>query len=327
MFSLMKIKNILFVFILLNGLFLSNIYAQKYDAVDEIVDRYPKSLSSPDQLISLINKDFSRSDEKARAVFRWVATTISYDISLSESMKYSSVNAFSYKTESEKVAKEKKFKMDLVNTTMSTKKTVCHGYAALVEHLYLKLGFEAKIILGNLRTNPSQIGELPNVLNHAWNVVKIDNKWEFVDATIAAGYVSGKSKLFKFDYNDAYFFTSPERFFLNHYPSDEKWLLVNKNKNDFAPLPVFFGNYFQKNYTILKPSSGLCLTKNNKDIVFSIQGLNEYDTIAYSSSIDNKKIYLDQKNDIDFSIPIFDKKNSYISIFVSGKLIAIYKII
>lgn len=323
----MKIKSIFSVFFVLNLFFLTNLYSQKFDSVDEIVDGYPKNLTNADQLVELIKKDFSLPNEKARAVFRWVATTISYDVTLSETMNHTSMRAFSYSNENEREIKEKKFKIDLVNITISTKKTVCHGYAALVEYLYLKLGLETIIILGNLRTDPSEIGEMPNVLNHAWNVVKIDNKWEFVDTTLAAGYVSGKTNMFKFDYNDAYFFTNPERFFLNHYPLDEKWLLVSKAKKDFAPLPVFFGSYFQNNYTILKPDSGLCLTINNKDLVFAIKGLNDYDTIAYSSSIDNKKTYLDQKNDLDFIIPILDKKNSYISIFVSGKIIAIYKII
>jgi transglutaminase/protease-like cytokinesis protein 3 len=323
----MKLKKIFTILFVLNLLFLPNSYSQQYDTVDEIVDAYPKDLSNADELVELVKKDFSLPDEKARAVFRWVTTNISYDVGLSESMNHTSMNSFSYKTEKEREIKDRKFKLDLVNSTMNTKKTVCHGYAALIEYLYLKLGLESKIIFGYLRCDPSQIGEMPNEMNHAWNVVKIDDNWQFVDATLAAGFVSSSTNLFKFYFNDAYFFTSPERFFLNHYPTDEKWLLVAKCKKDFAPLPVFFGSYFQNNYKIIKPESGICATQNNENITFAISGLEDYDTIAYSSSIDNKKTYLDQKNDLDFSIPIQDKKNSFISIFVSGRLIAIYKII
>ena len=195
------------------------------------------------------------------------------------------------------------------------------------EYLYLKLELESTIVFGNLKTDPSQIGEIPDVANHAWNVVKIDNNWQFVDATLAAGFVSSKTNLFRFYFNDAYFFTAPERFFLNHYPTDEKWLLVAKSKKDFAPLPIFFGSYFQYNYKIIKPESGICSTKDNTNLIFAIRGLEDYDTIAYSSSIDNTKTYLDQKNDLDFTIPILDKKNSYVTIFVSGKIVAIFKII
>ena len=323
----MKPKNIFYTFLFLNLLFSSWVYSQKYNSVDSIVDTYPKNIITADRLVELINKDFSKQDEKARAVFKWVATNISYDVDLAESMNYTSKNAFSYKTEKEREIKDKKFKLDLVSSTMNTGKTVCHGYAALMEYLYLKLGLESTIVFGNLRADPAQIGEMPNVTNHAWNVVKIDNIWQFVDVTLAAGFVSSTTNLFKFYFNDAYFFTNPERFFLNHYPTDEKWLLVAKSKKDFAPLPVFFGGYFQYNYEIIKPESGICSTQNNQNLIFAIRGLEEYETIAYSSSIDNLKIYLNQKNDLDYTIPIQDKKDSYITIFVSGRIIAIYKII
>lgn len=323
----MKIRNLFFIILVFNFVFLSNAYSQKYDTVDAIVDEYPKDLATADQLVALIKKDFSLPNEKARAVFRWVAVNISYDVVLSELMNHTSMNSFSYKTEKEREIKDRKFKLDLVNSTMITKKTVCHGYAALLEHLYLKLGLETTIVFGNLRSDPAQIGEMPNELNHAWNVVKIDNVWQFVDATLAAGFVSNKTNLFKFYFNEAYFFTAPDRFFLNHYPTDEKWLLVAKTKKDFAPLPVYFGSYFQYNYKIMQPESGMCLTQNNDKVTFSISGLEDYDTISYSFSTDNIKTHLNQKSQLSFDIPLLDKKDSLLSIFVNGRLIAIYKVI
>lgn len=120
----MNLKKIFSIFLFLNLLFSSCIYSQKYNAVDEIVDAYPKDLSTADELVELVKKDFSLPDEKARAVFRWVATNISYDVALSESMNHTSMNAFSYKTEKEREIKNKKFKLDLVNSTMNTNKTV-----------------------------------------------------------------------------------------------------------------------------------------------------------------------------------------------------------
>jgi len=266
----MKTNHIFYTFLFLILLFSNYSYSQKYDAVDAIVDGYSNDLSSADDLIKLVNTDFSKQDEKARAVFRWVATNISYDVDLAESMNYTSKNSFSYKTEKEREIKDKKFKLDLVSSTMNTKKTVCHGYAALMEYLYLKLGLESTIVFGNLKADPSQIGEMPDVTNHAWNVVKIDDYWQFVDVTLAAGFVSSNTNLFKFYFNDAYFFTPPERFFLNHYPTDEKWLLVAKSKKDFAPLPVFFGSYLNKNIKSLKLGYGIVLAADNPKFIFAI---------------------------------------------------------
>lgn len=324
----MSSKNVLFSFLFLIFFFSSSTYSQKYNSVDSIVDTYSKDVNHIDQLVGLINKDFFLQDQKVRAVYRWIATNISYDINLSELIDSRGINAFSYKTEKEKEIKEKKFKSDLVTNAMISRKTVCHGYSALVENLCLKLGIETKIILGNLKSNPSQIGELPSVTNHAWNAVKIDSKWYFIDVTLGAGFVSGKTNLFKFYYNDSYFFISPERFFLNHYPSDEKWLLVTKNKNDFAQLPLFFGPYFQYNYQLIKPESGVFLLNKNENLVFAIKGLKQYDTVEYSISIDNKITYLEQENNtLDYSIPLLGKEDSYVSIYVNRKLIVIYKVI
>ncbi|SHM55560.1 transglutaminase domain-containing protein [Flavobacterium xinjiangense] len=321
----MKLKYLFFIFF--SFAFVNAAYCQKYILVDSIVESYSKEISNVDQLVELINKDFSKQEEKARAVFKWVTTNISYDVDLAKVMNSKSMNAFSYKTEKEKEIKEKKFKLDLVMNAMASRKAVCHSYAALVEYLCEKSGIETKIILGNLKSDASEIGALPNKINHAWNVVKIDNHWRFVDATLAAGFISLKTNSFKFYFNDSYFFTTPERFFLNHYPLDENWLLTKKNKKDFAQLPLFFGSYFQNNYDLIKSESGIYSTLENGNLIFAIQGLEQYDTVEYSSSINNKIIYFDQKNDSDFTISLLDKKNSFVSIFVNGKIIAIYKII
>jgi len=321
----MKLKYLFFIFF--SFAFVNAAYCQKYILVDSIVESYSKEISNVDQLVELINKDFSKQEEKARAVFKWVTTNISYDVDLAKVMNSKSMNAFSYKTEKEKEIKEKKFKLDLVMNAMASRKAVCHSYAALVEYLCEKSGIETKIIFGNLKSDASEIGALPNKINHAWNVVKIDNHWRFVDATLAAGFISLKTNSFKFYFNDSYFFTTPERFFLNHYPLDENWLLTKKNKKDFAQLPLFFGSYFQNNYDLIKSESGIYSTLENGNLIFAIQGLEQYDTVEYSSSINNKIIYFDQKNDSDFTISLLDKKNSFVSIFVNGKIIAIYKII
>lgn len=209
-------------------------------------------------------------------------------------MQSTAKNAFSYKTEKEKEIKEKKFKSDFVPNSMNSRKAICHSYAALIEYLCLKSGLEAKIIIGNLKSDPAAISVLPNDINHAWNVVKISKDQQFIDATLAAGFISQKSNSFKFYFNDSCFFTSPYRFFLNHYPMDENWLLIKKNKNDFAKLPLFYGNYFQNNYQLSKADHGLLSTSESENLIFAINGLDEQDTVEYASSSYNKIIYLDQ---------------------------------
>ena len=201
----MQLKNLLLLFLCLS--FLNATYSQKYNVVDSIVDAYPKSIISTDQLVGLINSDFSKQDEKARAVFKWVATNISYDVDLAKTMEFKSMNAFSYKTEKEKEIKERKFKLDLVTGAMVSRQAVCHSYAALVEYLCLKLGIEAKIIIGNLKSNPSQIlrdrlfgaGKIGNDMSFAW--VNKDNILTVYD-NFFESYKKNKGDFTREDYDE-----------------------------------------------------------------------------------------------------------------------------
>jgi transglutaminase/protease-like cytokinesis protein 3 len=318
----------LLVLFILNFAFPNYSYSQNFTSVDSIVDNYPLGINNTDKLVEYINKDFIRQEEKARAIFRWVTSNISYDVVLADAMDKKSINAFSYKTENERKAKEKQFKLDLVAKTMNSKKAVCHGYASLIEDLCIKLGMESRIILGYLKSDPSQIGEIPVKSNHAWNMIKIGNNWQFLDATLGAGFISSNTNLFKFQFNEGYFFTDYKRFFLNHYPSEVQYLLIDKSKNDFAQLPLFFGAYLKNNYQIITSTSGLIIRNDNLNFTFDLKGIDSYDTVSYSNDVDNKIINFASNDAANkFVIPLNDKNVNFISIYVNRKIIAMYKII
>lgn len=316
-------------FFILGTLFLfsTKSFSQDYSLVDAIVDNYPQNILSLDDVVISIQKGFSKEDEKARAVFRWVTTKISFDIALAEKMDYTSLRAFSYTTEAEKRVKEKKFKEELLVQTFNSRKTVCHGYAVLVEYLCKKLNIETEIITGTLKVSPSEIGKLPTIANHAWNAVKVNGEWKFVDTTLGAGFISSNSGLFKFDFNDGYFFTKPELFFLNHYPLNEKWLLVAKTKNDFAKSPFYFSNYIKYNYQIEGPKSGI-YSKKEANFKFTVKGIDEYDSVQYAlNSGNNNKILLPQNNANEFAIDLSNSSNDYLSLFINDRLMVVYKIV
>ena len=325
----MKLK---FLFFLISSFFnfilIDNNYSQEYRKTDSIVDNYPKNIIDANVLVGLVKKDFSNQNEKVRAIYRWVTTTIAYDVDLAKELDSKSLNAFSYTTDKEKEKKELLFKLELVTKSLSSKKAVCHGYAALMEILCQKAGVETKTIFGNLKSDPSQIGLLPSEINHAWNVVKIDNNWKFIDATLSAGFISNKTNLFKFYFNDSYFFMNSEDFFMNHFPSEEKWLFISKSKADYAKLPLFFGYYFQLKYHINKQNSGIYSVKNSSKFMFNIEGLNESDYVQYSFNSDNKLHDFEQESTIkNYEVSVADKKNDILAIFVNGKIISMYKII
>lgn len=97
-------KKITLLFLLLSA----TLYSQDFLTVDATVASYPHSFSDVDQLAQLIKKDFTSENDKARAVFSWIAQNVQFDD------VQSGKAAFTYKTEQERIQKEKKYKAEIV---------------------------------------------------------------------------------------------------------------------------------------------------------------------------------------------------------------------
>lgn len=63
-------------------------------------------------------------------------------------------------------------KSDNVYTALTTKKTICQGYAMTAYKMFKIMGIDCRIINGNKKS-----------ISHAWNLVKIDYKWYHLDCT------------------------------------------------------------------------------------------------------------------------------------------------
>jgi transglutaminase/protease-like cytokinesis protein 3 len=301
--------------------------AQDYAKVDNIVKTYPGSFSSTDKLAERITKDFTRDDERARAVFTWIATNIKYDYAAY------GVNerpvAYSFRTQEEKELKQKAMKQELAQKTLKSRKGVCQGYSTLFAVVADKLGLEAVIIPGSSKSHPAHIGKAPVASDHAWNAVKIRDEWKLLDATFAAGTVVGEKPEFVFKFNDKYFFSDPDFFFLNHFPDDKKWLLTDKTEQDFANLPLYYGNYLLGDYEFITPKEGIFKAASSENIVFKIKNLQPGDNIFYAFSRDRifKEVNPDKNGDIaTFSIPLNSKSVGTLTIYINQKSVASYKI-
>ena len=65
--------------------------------------------------------------------------------------------------------------------------------------------------------NPEQTISYIYETDHAWNVIKIENKWHFIECTWGAGTVDNR-KSFQKRFNDFYFLTDPKHFINAHFP-------------------------------------------------------------------------------------------------------------
>lgn len=92
---------------------------------------------------------------KETAIHDWLIKHVSYDFTLKQRTAY---------------------------TALTTGKTVCSGYAMLMEKMLSQAGIKSYIIAGHLSQSGSNI---PNIEqeNHVWNLVQLNNQWYHVDVT------------------------------------------------------------------------------------------------------------------------------------------------
>lgn len=318
-------KTVLIAFLFLTA----NSFAQDYSQVDLLVSNYPKSFSKAEDLAEKINKDFTKEDEKARAIFYWIATNIKYDVKTFYAQKNNRPVAFTFRNQEEKEAKQRQFKLDFALNALKSKKAVCQGYTALFDHLAALTGLESVTVTGTAKTNSSQIGKLPGASDHAWNAVKINGHWKLVEPTWASGVVDPAKKIFTPKFNDGYFFTPPEIFVYTHFPDNKKWLLGEFTEQEFASYPLYFGEYIRDDYTILAPKTGIFTGKKYNTIVFKIKNLNPEDQVTYAFSR-FKKVELPEvkvNGEItEFQVFLPNNSNGYLTIYINNKGIAAYKI-
>ena len=103
-------------------------FAQTLSDVDKIVAKYPKSLNTTEKLAEKIEKDFNSEEDKARAIFSWIAFNIKYDYSAF--LNPQRVQGFSYSSEAEKQRKIKQLNDNLIQKAFKSKKAVSSATSA-----------------------------------------------------------------------------------------------------------------------------------------------------------------------------------------------------
>lgn len=186
----------------------------------------PSATKSIDALSSYLTKPFTTDEEKARAIFRWIADNISYDVE----------DFFSGRT-------PKSGSGDVLKSRSS----VCAGYSSLFEALGKRAGLEVATINGYAKGFGYRAGDnVTGESNHAWNAVKINGEWKLIDCTWGAGRVD-EGHQYRKEFEPYYFFTRPEEFIYRHLPTDKRWQLLPTpvSLEAFQDLPFVYPVFFQ----------------------------------------------------------------------------------
>ncbi|MFF2484491.1 transglutaminase domain-containing protein [Paenibacillus sp. NPDC058071] len=103
--------------------------------------------------------------EKVKAIYEYIITNVAYDNDLA--------------------AKAPTDYLPNIDKTLTSKKDICYGYAALFAAMTRSLDIPTKLVMGTT----SYVKEY-----HAWNEVFLDGKWVIVDTTVDAGLKNGNKK-------------------------------------------------------------------------------------------------------------------------------------
>ena len=200
----MKRIKFAFLFILAaQTVFAQEVAVNEYAAIDKKALQLPASLTkTTDQIASYINANFATDNDKARAIFIWVASNIRYDID----------NMFAINFHEKKE--------DKISKALKTRKGICENYALLFTDICVKSGIKSFVIEGYTK----QSG-LADYMSHAWSAALIDNFWYLFDPTWGSGYVNDGKFFKKIDNN--YFKVSPTKLINSHMPFDYLWQFLN----------------------------------------------------------------------------------------------------
>lgn len=290
-------------------------YSQDYTLVDTKIKAYPRAFTSIDRLASRVNTDFKTEEDKARALFTWIASNIKYDYPKMERIAAKDLTTINSYQPDDKAALK----------TLIERKGVCQDYAVLYKVLAEKTGLEAVVISGFSKNKIEDIGIVPLETDHAWNAVKIDGVWKLLDTTWGAGAIYfGENSKPVFKLNDSYFFSDPVKFSLNHFPEDKTWLFANTTFEEYIQSPLFY----DINFDIVTPWEGILDKSKMSSISFRLKDLEPDDLIVYSfDNVYSEDIEPEIVDGIaNFSIPLNEDSGKSLYIFVNSDCKVAYRI-
>lgn len=170
--------------------------------------------------------------QRVKALHDWVASHIRYDVPLLRAVERGERPDFSSQ-QAENVFRDRI--------------GVCAGYANLMKALGDAADIDIEVVTGHTRQSVGGVG-------HAWNSVKIDERWYLIDATWNAGHVEGES--FIAEYTTDYFLTPAGAFGRNHFPENPDWQLLAEpiSRAEFMRLPNLRPSFFERGLTLQSPN-------------------------------------------------------------------------
>lgn len=219
-----------------------------YEEIDRHAINAPSSVeTSVKSLADYLVAPAKNDREKARAIFRWIAENIDYDVAGARSGNFGSMKS---------------------EDLLKSRKSICEGYSDLFEALATEAGLTAVKVGGYGKGYSYRPGEkFSGPSNHAWDAVRINGSWYLVDSTWGAGYVDDQGKFVR-EFDGHYFMTPPSEFVYDHLPEDAGWQLLDKpvSKSDFEQLVHVKSRFFRYGLKISGPTQATFEAKGEANV-------------------------------------------------------------
>jgi len=219
----------------------SAVMKYKHDKMSRAVrtvsdDMREKVFSDPEKFLPALAKELSRQTtdkfQSVKNIHDWICDTISYD--------------------TEDYFQDLYLPQDY-RSVLKRKTAVCAGYSELFRAMCDMAGFEVTTINGYSKGFGYR-GAISRESAHAWNAIKINNKWRLVDCTWDAGYVDRET--FIKEYSTEYLFINSRDILYSHLPEADRYQFYYPfvTKEQFVSEPLIKGAFFQYGLSLIDDS-------------------------------------------------------------------------
>ncbi len=254
----------------LSLLTVANCFAQQnnYKKIDEAVAKLgPLNNFNVAVIADTITEKFADNEQKARAIFYWIANNIEID---------------------PKGTKQNDDKNILPEKVVALRKATALGFSLLVQEMCSAANIRCLSVDGFVKNYAAEINETAEEKNYSWNVIQLGQSpetWYYVDAARASGYLDKKQTTFTKQFTSEYFFADRKLFNLAYFPDNSAWQLGGgiKSVKDYYALPVFNNYAFALGLGKPTPINGYIKTSLEKPVLFNF---------TVNSSVEIKNISL-----------------------------------
>ncbi len=242
-----------------------------------------------ERLSNYLTAPYESDSLKARAIYEWMSNHIRYDV-------------------------HKKRKQYKSNRLLKRRKGICSHYSQLYSDLCNSAGLQVMKVEGYSRSIEMYPNEKHYWSTHAWNAIKLNDKWFFVDMTWGSGFIVynvpslynwfipkkwrfGRARFMQAS-NDQYFCTPIADFLCNHIPISSQMIWGLDSLPDYNTLQARYNinakcriNQAEFDKLYVKEE-----VVRNLDLIESVETLNPLnDEFAYRAHIQKVKQLMEFK--------------------------------